>query len=91
MIDEAARQQARARGDRAETLLRDPMLQEAFKTLRQEYTQAWTITALKDTDGRERLWQAVQLVGKIEDHLKRIAADGRLATRDLAEIKYLKR
>ena len=91
MMDEGARQQARARGDRADTLLRDPMLQEAFKTLRQEYTQAWQNTHLKDTDGRERLWQAVHLVGKIEDHLKRIAADGRLATRDLAEIKYLKR
>ena len=91
MIDQEARQLARAKGDRAETLLRDPLVQECFKVLRQEYTQAWTNTALKDTDARERLWQAIHLVGKIEDHMKRIAADGRLATRDLAEIKYLKR
>lgn len=60
---------------------------EAFDLLKREYIAAWETTPLRDTEGRERLWQAVQIVGKVENHLISVMANGRVAERDL---KYLR-
>ena len=32
----------------------------------------------RDVDGRERLWQAVNIVGKVKDHLTTILNNGKL-------------
>jgi hypothetical protein len=39
-----------------------------------------------DTEGRERLWQAVQIVGKVKGHLNHVLASGRLAAASLNEL-----
>ena len=67
------------------------MFKEAITTLHDDYIKAWKICAVKDVDGKERLWQAVNILGKIQDHIKRVIIDGRIASRDLAAIKTLKR
>ena len=90
-MDEIKAAQAQGRGQRAEELLRNELLQETIATLRSEYVSAWSRTSAKDTDARERLWQAYQIVGIVEEQLKKIAVDGRIATKDLAKVKYLKR
>ncbi len=79
------------RGARAEELLRSDIFNETFAALEAEYIAAWRIVAVKDTQARERLWQAVNILGKVKDHLVTLAQNGRMATKDLAEIKYLKR
>lgn len=76
------------RASRAERLLTDELLVEAFTTLAQTYHKAWESTQPRDTDGRERLWQAVQIVGKVESHLRSVVANGELAQN---EIKNLER
>ena len=38
--------------------------------------------------GRERLWQAVNVLGKVKDHLTRVVADGRLAQRQLSDLVH---
>lgn len=81
------------RGQRAAALLNDDLLKEAFAKLEAEYTAAWKASPPRDTEGRERVWQALQLVGKVRDHLGRVAADGRLAQAEitrLAEIDQAK-
>lgn len=60
---------------------------EAFEALKAEYVAAWEATALRDNDGRERLWQAVQIVGKVESHLKQLVANGRVAQADIARLR----
>lgn len=60
---------------------------DAFALLRAEYVKAWEATSARDSDARERLWQAVQIVGKVEGHLKSVVANGRLAERELAQIR----
>lgn len=75
------------RGARAEALLRDELLIEAFGTLKAEYLTGWEATAARDTDARERLWLAVQVLGKVWTHLEQVAADGRVATRELNDTK----
>jgi hypothetical protein len=77
-------QTAIGRGARAQELLRSELLQEVFAKLDAEYIAAWR--PARDTDARERLWQATQIVGKVKDHLAIIANDGKLAQRELDEL-----
>ncbi len=79
-------QTAIGRGARAQELLRSELLQEVFAKLDAEYIAAWRRTPARDTDARERLWQATQIVGKVKDHLAVIANDGKLAQRELDEL-----
>jgi hypothetical protein len=71
------------RGERADILMRDELLVESFDTLEREYVDAWRLTAARDTDARERLWQAVQIVGKVRTHLQTVMANGKLAAKEL--------
>jgi hypothetical protein len=80
-------EEAIARGARAERLLGDALLQEAFATLEADYLDAWKLTAARDTDARERLWQATQVLGKVRDHLVAVANNGKLARRDLQALQ----
>ena len=77
---------AMVRGSRAQALLRDELLQESLAVLERDYIEAWKTSPARDTDGRERLWQAVNVVGKVRDHLVKVANDGKLA---VAEIEML--
>ena len=43
------------RGVRAEALMRDPLIQEAFDTLEKEFVSAWKQTAITDAAARENL------------------------------------
>lgn len=78
-----------SRGARAERLLSDELLQEAFSELTEAYTEAWRDTNYKDTDGRERLWQALQIVRKVKSHLEAVVNSGKVAQRELDEIQRL--
>ena len=89
-MDEVKLTRQQGRGQRAEELLRNELLQEAFKTLTDDYIKAWQITSAKDTQAREQLWLAVNIIGKVQEHLKKVAIDGQIASKDLARVKYLK-
>jgi hypothetical protein len=86
MTDEFALNKAAERGARAQRLLEDDLLKEALDTLDRDYTRAWRATAARDTDARERLWQAVQVVAKVRDHLTHVTNGGKLAQRELIEL-----
>lgn len=87
-MDELKERKALERGSRAQRLLDDPLLVEIFKGLEAEYTNYWRDnTPVNDTAGRERLWQAVQIVGKVWSHLQKYAADGRMAEKSLQALR----
>jgi hypothetical protein len=75
-----------ARRARAEELLANELLQEAFAALEARYVEEWRMTQFRDTDARERLWQAVNVLRKVKDHLARIVSDGRLAQKEIDEM-----
>jgi hypothetical protein len=75
-----------ARRPRAEALLQDELLQEAFARLEERYIEEWRVSQFRDTDARERLWQAVNILRKVKDHLAKIVADGRLAQREIDQL-----
>ena len=77
-----------SRAARAQALLGNDLLQEAFTKLEDDYTAAWKTRPAADAAGRERLWQAVNVLGKVKDHLARVVADGRLAQRQLSDLVH---
>ncbi len=75
-----------ARRARAEALLADELLQEAFVRMEERYLEEWRVSQFRDTDARERLWQAVNILRKVKDHLAKVVADGRLAQREIDQL-----
>jgi hypothetical protein len=80
-------QQDAERAIKAERLLNDDMLKGAFDALEADYLKAWRETKYNDTDGRERLWQAVQIVGKVKSHLQHVVSAGRLAKAEIEQMR----
>jgi len=76
--------EAIARGHRADTVLSDPLMVEAFDKLEKSYFEGWKASEPRDTEGRERLYLAVGQLNKIRDHLRAVAASGRVEKATLA-------
>jgi hypothetical protein len=86
MVEESMLEQAAARAVRAQALLDDELLAEAFNALEASYTSAWRRTTIDDAAGREKLFLAVNIVGKVRDHLSSVVANGKLAQAELKEL-----
>lgn len=86
MTDEIELQKAVTRAQRAGTLLQNELLDEAFKTLEQSYIEFWRQTKPEDQLGREKAFIAINVVGKVKDHLQRVIENGRLAQADLNKL-----
>jgi hypothetical protein len=87
MSDQFALQRAVNRAQQARTLLESDILTEAFKGLEDAYTAAWRATKIDDVSGREKLFLAINVIGKVRDHLSGIVSNGSVAE---AEIKDLR-
>jgi hypothetical protein len=86
MTDELKLNRDISRQARAEALLRDELLLEGFSLLEARYVEEWRITTFRDTDARERLYLAVNVLRKVRDHLAKIVADGKLAQREIDQL-----
>ena len=84
MIDEIKLGKERHRGARAEELLGEGSLfREVMDKLYGEYIAAWKSTKVMQTAEREKLWQAIQILEIITDHLKLYVINGHMAAKDL--------
>lgn len=86
MTDEIALARATQQAAQAQRLLDDDMLKAAFKTLEDTYQQAWRGTMIDDVSGREKLFLAINIVGKVRDHLQAAVSNGKLAARELKDL-----
>jgi len=86
MSDENPLDQAAAKALRAQELLDNELLSEAFSGLEDTYTAAWRATTIDDVGDREKLFLAINIVGKVRDHLIAIVANGKLAQVELKEL-----
>jgi hypothetical protein len=86
MNDENRLDQATARAVRAQELLDNELLTEAFRGLEENYTAAWRASTIDDVAAREKLFLAINIVGKVRDHLNAIVANGKLAQAELKEL-----
>jgi hypothetical protein len=78
-----------ARGARAKELIDSEVLKDIFARIEDDYIAGWRATSARDTDARERLWLAVQVIGLVKDHLVIIANDGKLAQAELDRLAGL--
>jgi hypothetical protein len=78
--------EAAAKAARAQDLLDNELLNESFKMLEDTYTAAWRATTVDDLASREKLFLAVNIVGKVRDHLSTIVTNGKLAQAELKEL-----
>ena len=85
-MDEAKLGEAAGKAMRAQDLLDNELLSDAFKGLEDSYTAAWRATAIDDVAAREKLFLAINIVGKVWDHLTAIVTNGKLAQAELKEL-----
>jgi hypothetical protein len=78
------KQERAARGARYRDLLRSGEMDEALASIEKQYTDE--LLGCFIPEGRERLWQAVQVVRKVKALLHSIVADGALAQHQLQEL-----
>lgn len=86
MSDESSLERTTERAARAEALLGDELLSESFDALEKSYIAAWRATTVDDAAGREKLFIAINIVGKVRDHLAGVVANGKLARAELKEL-----
>jgi hypothetical protein len=80
------RHDALTRAAQARDLLSHELLTEAFATLEASYSDAWRTSTVDQVDAREKLFLAINIVGKVRDHLSAVLNNGKLAQ---AELKAL--
>lgn len=86
MTDESALHKAAAKAVRAQNLLEHDLLVESFAALESAYTSAWRATTIDDVSGREKLFLAINIVGKVRDHLTAVVNNGKLAQAELKQL-----
>ena len=87
MTDETKLRIAAGRANQARDLLENELLAEAFKVLEDSYTLAWRSTHIDDMAAREKLFLAINIVGKVRDHLGAILQNGKLAAAELKDLQ----
>ena len=85
MTDEIALRRQMDRSARAQNLMNDELLKEAFTVLESEYLEFWKATPVRDQDARERVFHAINVIGKVKQHLVTVLNDGKVAKVQLDE------
>lgn len=86
MTDEHKLIRDAALASQAQSLIDNDLLKEAFAELERAYVERWRATHIDDAAGREKLFIAVNVVGKVRDHLNAILSNGKLAEAELKQI-----
>ena len=82
--DQAMRSEEVSRSHQAKQILENKVFQEDIESLKKIYSEALLEkTGAKESDTREKLWIAYNVVGKVEQHLKSILETGKLAEKQL--------
>jgi len=77
-----------SRSNEAKQILGSKLFQESMETLKKIYSEALLDkTGAKESDTREKLWIAYNVVGKVEQHLYTIIETGKLASKQLEDFR----
>jgi hypothetical protein len=86
VIDEFKLRQDAEKAVRAKQLIDNDLLQSAFTGLEEAYTAAWRATTIDEIAAREKLFLAINIVGKVRQHLAVIVTNGKLAAKELQQL-----
>ncbi len=65
---------------RAQSLINDPLLNEAFDVLKEDLMNRWNHSGSTDLEARESIWLAMRLLDRTHGHINSIIASGHMAT-----------
>ena len=86
--DQADRAVEINRSSEAKQILGNKIFIEAIESLKKLYSEALLEkTGAKESDTREKLWIAYNVVGKVEQHLQTVIETGELATKQLEDFR----
>ena len=85
--EQAKLQQEVSQSNKASALLQDPLLKESFDKLKNLYSTSLLNTGANETETREKLWLAFNIVGKVEQNLQEILDTGKLASKQLEDYR----
>jgi hypothetical protein len=71
------------RGIKAERLLKDPTLNEAFDLVAKAIHERWEQCPIRDRDGAHELKLQLKLLGDVRANLEQAVSDGKLAAMEL--------
>ena len=57
---------------RAQSLIDDPLLKEAFDVLKEDLMNRWSSSGSTDLEARESIWLAMRLLDRIHGHVTSI-------------------
>src|SRR5258708_2337228 len=71
---------------KAKDILESEAFNDALATIEADYIAFWKNTPVRDTEARERIWSALQNLGKLKSQLELVMSGGNLAKRQLDEM-----
>lgn len=86
-MSEAKLRTQQERAAHAERLLKDPLLQEAFKKLNDEFLRTWRQTDVNDTQARERIYNLCTALDAIKQQIASVVVDGKIAKMNLEQLE----
>ena len=84
---QAKLQQELSQSNKAKQLLENPLFKESLDKLKKLYAESLFNTGAKETETREKLWLAYNIVGKVEQHIREILDTGKLASKQLEDFR----
>ena len=66
------------REGKAKALLRDPIFNEAFDTLKEDLMSRWNHSGSNELEARESIWLAMRLLDKLYLHIQSIVETGHM-------------
>ena len=63
---------------RAQSLINDPLLNEAFDVLKEDLMSRWNNSGSTDLEARESIWLAIRLLDRIHSHIQSIVDTGHM-------------
>jgi len=66
------------REGKAKALLRDPIFNEAFDTLKKDLMSRWNHSGSNELEARESIWLAMRLLDKLYLHIQSIVETGHM-------------
>lgn len=73
--------------NKAKQLFENPLLKESFDKLKKIYTESLFNTGATETEAREKLWLAYNIISKVEQNLLEILDTGKLASKQLEDYR----
>ena len=76
-----------SQANKAKQLFENPLLKDSFDKLKKLYSESLFNTGAKETETREKLWLAYNIVSKVEQNLFEILDTGKLASKQLEDYR----